>query len=324
MNKKRLLPFLVAAIAVAGWFVYQHYNDVLENNNVIYGNVDIREVKLAFRQSGRIEHIYVEDGDRVEKGTLIADLDPIPFQNQLHLSQAKLSVAQAQLADLTAGPRMQEIESAKQDVLRLKAILQNTQYNYNRQKDLRKTGATSADSLDNAQARYDEAKAALAAAEQRLSLLREGTKAEKLLTARQQVGVAQAELAIQQTALQDSKLYAPETGVVLTRIVEPGAIVNAGSPVISLSLRNPTYIRAYIDETMLGKISSGETVSIYTDSSEQIFAGTIGFISPKAEFTPKSVETPELRTSLVYRIRIVVNGDDKGLNQGQPVTISLH
>ena len=167
-------------------------------------------------------------------------------------------------------------------------------------------------------------KAALAAAKQHLSLLQEGTKAETLVIAQQQVAVAQAELEIKQTALQDTWLYAPETGVVLTRIFEPGSMVNAGSAVLSLSLRKPIYIRAYIDETMLGEVSPGDTVSIHTDSSAQAFKGKIGYISPKAEFTPKSVETPELRTSLVYRIRIVVENDDKGLNQGQPVTISLH
>lgn len=324
MNRKKLVPLLLIVIAGVGWFFYEKYHAQQNDGNVIYGNVDIREVKPAFRQSGRIEHIYVEDGDRVEKGSLLADIDPVPFQKQVNLSQAKLAVAQAQLADLVVGPRTQEVESAKQEVIRLTATLKNAQDNYYRQKDLRKTGATSAGNLDNAQARFDETKAALAAAKQHLSLLQEGTKAETLVIAQQQVAVAQAELEIKQTALQDTWLYAPETGVVLTRIFEPGSMVNAGSAVLSLSLRKPIYIRAYIDETMLGEVSPGDTVSIHTDSSAQAFKGKIGYISPKAEFTPKSVETPELRTSLVYRIRIVVENDDKGLNQGQPVTISLH
>ena len=323
MNKKKVLPFLVIIIAIASWFIYKNNYIVQIDSNVIYGNVDIREVKPAFRQSGRIAHIYVEDGDQVKKGDLLADLDPEPQQRQVDLSAAKLAVAQAQLADLSAGPRAQDIESAKQEVARLSATLKNAQYNYNRQKNLRKTGATSVGDLDNAQAHFNEAKAALASAKQHQSLLQEGTKAETLRIAEQQVTVAKAELAIKKMALTDCKLYAPQDAVVLTRIVEPGSMISAASPVLSLSLRDPIYIRAYLNEPLLGQVSLGDTVSIYTDSSKLKFTGKIGYISPKAEFTPKSVETTELRTSLVYRIRIVVENDNDALNQGQPVTISL-
>lgn len=323
MNRKKLLLLLLVVMAAVSWFFYDRYQAQQNDRNLIYGNVDIREVQPAFRQSGRIVDLYVKDGDQMAKGDLIAQIDPVPLQQQVALSQAKLAVAQAQLADLLAGPRAQEIESARQEVLRLTATLNNAQDNYYRQKNLRKTGATSAGNLDDAQARFTEVKAAFTAAEQRLSLLQEGAKKETLRIAEQQVRVAEAELAIKQTALQDSSLYAPEKGIVLTRIVEPGAMINAGSPVISLSLRNPTYIRAYIDETRLGQLAPGDTVTVYSDSFAQGFTGKIGFISPKAEFTPKSVQTPELRTSLVYRIRIVLEQDNKGLNQGQPVTIAL-
>ncbi|WED23382.1 HlyD family efflux transporter periplasmic adaptor subunit [Vibrio sp. JC009] len=320
---KKLIPLVLVIIAAGSWYGYSNYYMPRNDESVIYGNIDIREVKPAFRQSGRIEHMYVEDGAQVEKGDLLAEIDDIPFQRQVDLARAQLLVAEAKLADLIKGPREQEVECARQEVIQLTATLKNAGYQYNRQKDLIKTGSTSADNLDNAQARYSETGAALAAAKQRLSLLEEGTKAETIAIARQEVDVARAELAIKETALQDTKLYAPENGIVLTRILEPGSMVSAGSPVISLSLRNPTYVRAYVAETMLGQIASGDTVTIYTDSGQQTFEGQIGYISPKAEFTPKSVETPELRTSLVYRIRIVVHGDDRGLNQGQPVTISL-
>ncbi|WCE31906.1 HlyD family efflux transporter periplasmic adaptor subunit [Vibrio sp. SCSIO 43137] len=320
---KKIIPILLIILAVGGWYGYSNYYVAETDNSVIYGNIDIREVKPAFRQSGRIEHMYVEDGALVKKGDLLAEIDSVPFRREVDLALAKLAVADARLADLIKGPRAQEIESAHQEVVRLEATLRNAKYQYNRQKGLIKSGATSADNLDNAQAHYSETSAALAAAKQRMSLLQEGTKAETLTIAQQEVGVAKAELAIKETALEDTKLYAPENGVVLTRILEPGSMVNAGNPVISLSLKNPTYVRAYIAETMLGNISPGDLVTIHTDSNGQTFEGQIGFISPKAEFTPKTVETPELRTSLVYRIRIVVRGDDKGLNQGQPVTISL-
>ncbi|WED29340.1 efflux RND transporter periplasmic adaptor subunit [Vibrio sp. DW001] len=322
--KNKLIPLLLIIIATGSWFGYQRYLVPSTENNVIYGNVDIREVKPAFRQSGRIEKMYVEDGDKVKKGDLLAEIDPVPFQQLVDLSQAKLAVAEAKLADLTVGPRTQEIESARQNVVQITATLKNAQYQYSRQKNLIKTGSTSAGNLDNAQAHYNETLAALSSAKQHLSLLQEGTKTEKLIIAEQEIVVARAELAIQKTALRDTKLYAPDNGVVLMRVLEPGTMVSAGKPIISLSLRNPTYVRAYIEEAMLGTLSPGDLVTIHTDSSDKSFNGKIGFISPKAEFTPKSVETPELRTSLVYRVRVVVENDDKGLNQGQPVTISLY
>jgi len=320
---KKLIPILILFISVIGWFSYQRFYVTPSNTKVIYGNVDIREVQTAFSQFGRIEEIYVKDGDQVKKGDLLAIMDAIPFQHQVALSQAKLAVAKAKLADLKVGPRAQEIEAARQEVVQISATLKNAHDQYFRQKDLIQSGSTSAGSLDSAQAHYNETNADLSRAKQYLSMLEEGTKAETLAIAEQEITVAETELAIHNTNLQDTQLYAPDNGVVLMRIVEPGSMVNAGSPVLSLSLRNPTYVRAYIEESMLGVIAPGDEVSIATDSSNHRFKGTIGFISPKAEFTPKSVETPVLRTSLVYRIRIVVTNEDKGLNQGQPVTISL-
>ena len=132
---KRVLPVLLGVVVVGlGIWYFTQYQGSRGGPLQLYGNVDIREVKPAFRQSGRIEHIYVEDGDRVEKGSLLADIDPVPFQKQVNLSQAKLAVAQAQLADLVVGPRTQEVESAKQEVIRLTATLKNAQDNYYRQK----------------------------------------------------------------------------------------------------------------------------------------------------------------------------------------------
>ncbi|MGB5444915.1 MAG: HlyD family efflux transporter periplasmic adaptor subunit, partial [Psychromonas sp.] len=111
---------------------------------------------------------------------------------------------------------------------------------------------------------------------------------------------------------------------VQTRILEPGSIVGVNVPVLSLSVRTPVYIRAYVSESLLGNISLGQQVEIYSDSREAAYQGHIGFISGTAEFTPKTVETASLRTDLVYRLRILVDGEDVGLNQGQPVTIKLH
>jgi HlyD family secretion protein len=110
---------------------------------------------------------------------------------------------------------------------------------------------------------------------------------------------------------------------VLTRVREPGSMVSAAAPVYTLSLRDPVYVRAYVGERQLGQVVPGTAVTVRSDSSDKTYQGQVGFVSPRAEFTPKSVETTELRTDLVYRLRIVVADPDDALRQGMPVTIQV-
>lgn len=133
---------------------------------------------------------------------------------------------------------------------------------------------------------------------------------------------AEAALRIALTNLGYIELYCPSDGTILTRIREPGTIVNISEPIYTLSVISPVWIRAYVDETDLGRIYYGMPANVYTDSGSS-YTGKIGFISPVAEFTPKTVETTQLRTSLVYRLRIYIDNFDKFLKQGMPVTVKL-
>jgi HlyD family secretion protein len=162
----------------------------------------------------------------------------------------------------------------------------------------------------------------LASAKDSYRLLAEGTRAEDIAAARATLQASQARVAVAQTALDDTRLVAPSEGVVLSRVREPGAIVSPNDVVYVLSLTRPVWVRAYVPEKQLGKLHPGMEVAVLSDSSpSRPFKGHIGFISPTAEFTPKSVETPELRTDLVYRLRIVVDEPEPGLRQGMPVTV---
>lgn len=133
---------------------------------------------------------------------------------------------------------------------------------------------------------------------------------------------AQAAYQISCLNLQDTAIYSPSDGVILTRVQEPGTILQAGGPVYVLSLFDPIWVRAYVSEPDLGKIYPGIQATIYTDSGG-VYKGQVGFISPQAEFTPKNVETTSLRTDLVYRLRIIVENRDKALRQGMPVTVRI-
>lgn len=135
---------------------------------------------------------------------------------------------------------------------------------------------------------------------------------------------AKAEKATALTNLKDTQIFCPTLGTILTRIREPGSVVNVGEPVFTLSVASPVWIRAYISEPDLGKIYPGMPADVTIDTKpSHVYQGHIGFISPVAEFTPKSVETTELRTDLVYRLRIIIEKPDSMLHQGMPVTVKL-
>jgi HlyD family secretion protein len=239
----------------------------------LYGNVDVRQVDIAFRVQGQVANLIFEEGDLVHQGDLMAALDKDPYSNGVDQERANLQSIQANL------------ENAEKLLLR--------------RLDLIEIGAVSQEDLDYALSNRDQIKANLLQAE--------------------------ASLAIAVNNLSYTKVFAPTDGIVLTRIREPGTVVNAAEPIYSLSVSSPVWIRAYIDEPYLGQVFSGMPAEIHTDIDGGIvYKGQVGFISPLAEFTPKSVETTQLRTDLVYRLRIYVDNPDRGLVQGMPVTVKLN
>ncbi|TAL91030.1 MAG: HlyD family efflux transporter periplasmic adaptor subunit, partial [Rhodanobacter sp.] len=195
--------------------------------------------------------------------------------------------------------------------------------NFRRQSTLLESGASSQRTVDVARAARDRAAADLASAAAALSLARDGFRSEDVAAGAARVAAADAALAQARTALADTELVAPSDGIVIARVREPGSMVASSTPVYTLSLRDPVYVRAYVSEPDLGRIAPGASVRVHTDSSDKIYRGQIGFISPRAEFTPKTVETTDLRTDLVYRLRVVVADADQGLRQGMPVTVDV-
>jgi len=135
---------------------------------------------------------------------------------------------------------------------------------------------------------------------------------------------AEAALLVAQKNLADTRVYAPTDGTILTRIREPGSVVNPGEPIYTLSIISPVWVRAFVPEPELGDIYYGMPAKVYTDTKGgPVYDGHIGFISPVAEFTPKTVETTQLRTDLVYRLRIIAENPDRYFKQGMPVTVKL-
>ena len=326
-RKKRLIGLGVVAIAAIGGYVYfDRWRDehAMTAEIVLYGNVDIREADLAFNVGGRIKTMDVEEGDRVKKGQLLATLEPETYQAQVDAAKAGVDAQQATLDRLLAGSRPEEIKEARANVQAIQANLEDARINLKRTEELARTQVAAQQKLDQNRASVKSLQAQLAGAQQRLALAIQGPRKEDIAQARAVLAAQEAQLALAGSQLTYTKLFAPDDGVIKTRIVEPGAVVQPQAPVYTLALSNPIWVRTYIPEPDMGKINPGMKAQVYTDSEPgKVHEGWVGFISPVAEFTPKAVETAEVRTSLVYRVRVYVDDPDSSLRQGMPATVRL-
>ncbi|MYN12294.1 secretion protein HlyD [Pusillimonas sp. TS35] len=325
-KKIRWAVIAVVVIGLGGvlalWLLRSHDT---EDSLRLYGNVDIREVQLAFRQPGRVMQMAFDEGDVVSAGAHLATLDAQPYREALAAAQAQEQVAQAELAKLRHGLRPQEITQAREALRQAQALATETERNFQRQRALLASGASSQRTVDAARSARDQAVAGVEAAKAALSQASEGFRKEDIAAAEARLAVAQASAAQATTALADTELIAPSDGTIIARVREPGSMVVSQNTVYSLSLDKPVYVRAYVGESDLGRIAPGTVVHVKSDSSDKVYRGQIGFISPRAEFTPKTVETTDLRTDLVYRLRIVIDeaDSDSALRQGMPVTIKV-
>lgn len=216
----------------------------------------------------------------------------MPFQ------EGDLVPAGAVMATLDAQPYEDQVQQAQAAVESLRASLANAEQLYTRRQGLIGDGSISIEDLQNAESQRDVLRANLKQAE--------------------------ATLAIAMTNLRDTVIYSPSDGTILTRIREPGTVVKESDPIYTLSLTSPVWIRAFVAEPSLGLIYPGMKAQVSTDTpGGKVYEGHIGFISPVAEFTPKTVETTMLRTDLVYRLRVIADNPDEGLRQGMPVTVRL-
>lgn len=323
MKKTFLAILLLAVAATIAWRMRERFFKPDEELK-LYGNVDIRGVDLGFRVGGRLLEVLRDEGDPVKPGEIIARVDPEPYRHDLARSEAELATAEADLSLKSAGYRKEEIEQARAALAECRVIARDARNVRERHASLLAGGGTSLQNLESAQAALDEAEQRVKVAEAKLQLLEAGFRPEEIAAARARVAQAKAACAAARLRVEDTELKAPAAGIVLTRALEPGAVLQAGATVLSISLEKPVWVRAYVHERELGEFPTGRSVLLTTDGKpEKPYHGKVGFVSPKAEFTPKSVETPELRTSLVYRLRIVVEDADDALRQGMPVTVSL-
>lgn len=315
---------VLVALASGAFAAWKYLSPSSSDELVLYGNVDIRQVDLAFRVGGRIESVLVEEGEKVLENQPLARIDTDLLVQQLAQARANMEIQQANLAKLERGYRTQEIAQARASVASAAASAENAAINLRRVESLRGSNAVSQKELDNASAARREAAAALQSAREQLQMLLSGYREEEVVAQKAAVEAERSAVKKAEIQLADAVLHAPQEGVILTRAREAGTIVNEGQTIYTLTLTKPVWLRAYVSEPDLGKIKPGMPVQVAVDAAPgKKFPGTVGFISPTAEFTPKTVETREVRTSLVYRLRIIAEDPENVMRQGMPVTIFI-
>lgn len=323
----RVALVLVLAIAVAAGLWWWLARPPARTQLTLYGNIDLREIDLPFHDSERIAEVLVQEGDHVHRGQVLARLDTSRLTPLVQKSQAMVALQSAAVQRLLNGNRPQEIAEAQAAEASAQADAGNAQAQYQRVQSLAQSSAgraVSRQDLDAARAAYDSASARLQSAQKALALERIGPRREDIDEARAQLQADQADLATAQAQLADAQLRAPLDTVVRSRLVEPGDMATPSQPAFTLAITDPKWVRAYVDETNLGRLHEGEAASVSVDSFPgRRFAGWVGFISPEAEFTPKSVETTQLRSSLVYEVRIFVHDPQDELRLGMPATVVL-
>jgi HlyD family secretion protein len=328
MPKFARFAVLTAGVVVLGavlwWWLDRHQSPTELR---LYGNVDLRQVELPFNGSERIAAVLAQEGDHVKQGQVLARLDTSRLAPQVAKAEADLD-AQAQAVDrLHRGNRPEEIAQARANVDAAAADAENARAQFARLRSLSDSSAgraVSRQDMDAAKAALDTAEARLAVNRKALALELAGPRQEDIAQGEAQLRADRAQLALVRQQFKDADLLAPLDAVVRSRIVEPGEIASPQKSAFTLAITDPKWVRVYVAETDLGSVHEGMKATVTVDAfRSRSFPGWVGFISPVAEFTPKSVETTELRSSLVYEVRVFVHDPGDELRLGMPATVHL-
>jgi HlyD family secretion protein len=303
----------------------------------VSGHVEATETRLAPEAGGRILTLTVKEGDRVEPGQTVMTLDTRDVQLAIDRAKAEQAAAEAQLRLVQAGARVEDIrqaqsqiETARAEVGAASAELDAAEKDLTRFETLLKNNSGSRKQRDDAATRRDVARDRVAQAESRvrtaeeaLAKLRAGARREEIDAARARVDVVAAQIASLEKGLGDATLESPVAGIVTEKLVEVGEVALPRAPAIVVVDLDHAWADVFVPEPAVPQIRIGQQATIFTDAGGAGLTGTIAYISPKAEFTPRNVQTAEERSKLVYRVRINVDNKAGILKQGMPIEAEI-
>jgi HlyD family secretion protein len=325
---KRIIPLAIVAVLLAallGYWVFGRDEDT--SHIVLQGNVDLRQIELPFNDSERIAEVLVDEGTAVKAGQVLARLDTGRLLPRVAQAEARVSVQREALQKLRNGARPEEIAQARAQVAAAQAEAANATSQSQRLRSISDESTGRAISPQDVEAATAAARMAEAQAQnvrKALELTLAGPRQEDIDQAKAQLDAAEADLALLKRQLADAELVAPTDGVIRNRLMEPGELATPQRPVFALAITTPKWVRAYLSEAALSRVALGAPASVTMDSARDApLQGKVGFISSTAEFTPKTVQTEELRTSLVYEIRVFVDDPEDRLRLGMPATVTI-
>ena len=328
----RRVVILVMACAAAGCD-----NEPPANEIRATGHVEATEVRLAPEVGGRIVELAVDEGDRVSKGMVVLRLDDRDFELAVQRARAEHAQAQAQLDLLRAGARPEDIaqaqaqaQAARDELAAARAELAAAEADLERFESLLRAKAGSRKQRDDAETRRNVARERVQAAESRVraadqatARLRSGARPQEIEAARARVTAAATVVATAERALTDTTLEAPIDGVVTEKLVSVGEVIAPRAPAVVIADLARAWADVFVAEPAIPRLRLNQPAQVFTDAGGSPIEGTVTYISPKAEFTPRNVQTAEERSKLVYRVRISVNNDEGILKQGMPVEAVL-
>lgn len=271
----------------------------------VHGTLETDDARLSFKVAGRLVERAVDEGERVAAGDLLARLDDTELVQELAVRRAETAVAEAALAELEAGTRPQEIAAMEAMLRSAEAERERAEFDFKRQQSLRAADVTAERELESARAAWRVTQARVAELSERLALLRAGPREETIAQARARLEQARAAVALAETRVANATLTAPSAGVILAKHAEPGEFLAVGAPVVTQTDQARVWLRGYVGQLDLGRLRLGQDIEVQVDAFPgRAFRGRLAFISPEAEFTPKTVQTEKERVTLVFRIRI--------------------
>lgn len=324
--KKNVVALFVVTIIAAAIIAYYFTNRSgnAKDRIRISGNIEVTSVEVSFKIPGRVAERLVDEGVLVKAGQVVARLESEELVHDVALRQADLQAMQAALDELLAGSRKEEIAQGEAALAAAEADAKKLADDFHRQEALFRREVIPQQKYDAARASYETSRAQVRQAAEALTLLRKGPRRERIDQARARRGEAEVALAQAKTRLGYATLLSPVAGLVMAKNIEPGEQVAAGTPVVTVGELDSVWVRAYINETDLGRVKVGQKARVTTDTwPGKAYDGIVTFISSEAEFTPKNVQTEKERVKLVYRVKITIPNPNMELKPGMPADAEI-